>query len=78
MDGCCDNETLHFEVEDDFLGSSSATLNNSIEIQILFPIYFLSNQISFDTESKTASAFYGSLHPPGTQTRLAQLQRYLC
>lgn len=78
MSGCCNNETLHFEVEDDFIGSASATLNNTAELQILFPIYFIANQTVFSNESQAVQAFYDSSHPPGIQTRLARLQRYLC
>jgi len=78
MDGCCNNETLHFEVEDDFVGSAPAALVNTVELQILFPVYFIANQDLISKESKSVHAFYDSSHPPGTQARLARLQRYLC
>lgn len=76
--GCCENKTLHFEVEDDYI--SPVQINNIevIQLDILFPILFVLNLELLDEEDKAIVAFYDALPPPTIQTRLAILQTYLC
>lgn len=76
--GCCENKTIHFEVEDDYMSPVQVTNIQTVELDILFPILFVLNfELSSNEEIKHV-AFYDSLPPPTIQTRLALLQTYLC
>lgn len=76
--GCCENKTVHFEVEDDYVSPVQVTNIQTIELDILFPILFVLNfDLSIDEEIEQV-AFYDSSPPPTIQTRLALLQTYLC
>nr|WP_321453108.1 hypothetical protein [uncultured Carboxylicivirga sp.] len=76
--GCCENKTVHFEVEDDYVSPVQVINIQTVELDILFPILFVLNfDLSIDEEIEQV-AFYDSSPPPTIQTRLALLQTYLC
>lgn len=76
--GCCENKTVHFEVEDDYVSPVQVINIQTVELDILFPILFVLNfELSIDEEIEQV-AFYDSSPPPTIQTRLALLQTYLC
>ncbi|MCW3805717.1 HYC_CC_PP family protein [Plebeiibacterium marinum] len=78
MGGCCENKTVHFEVEDDYVSPVQVNNVQTLELDILFPILFVLNfDLSIDEEIEQV-AFYDSSPPPTIQTRLALLQTYLC
>lgn len=78
MGGCCENKTVHFEVEDDYVSPVQVNNVQTVELDILFPILFVLNfDLSIDEEIEQV-AFYDSSPPPTIQTRLALLQTYLC
>ncbi len=76
--GCCENKTLHFEVEDDYVSTVQVKNVETVELDILFPILFVLNFELLDEEDKAIEAFSDSSPPPTIQTRLALLQTYLC
>lgn len=76
--GCCENKTVHFEVEDDYVSPVQVTNIQTVELDFLFSILFVLNfDLSIDEEIEQV-AFYDSSPPPTIQTRLALLQTYLC
>ncbi len=76
--GCCENKTLHFEVEDDYVSPIVVEYNTIVKLDVLFPILFVLNFELLSTEDKATVAFYDSSPPPKIQTRLSLLQTYLC
>ena len=77
-DGCCENKSLHFEVEDDYVSSIVVENNTTVELDVLFPILFvLSAELSPEIEV-TTKYFNDTSPPPTIQTRLSLLQTYLC
>ena len=77
-DGCCENKTLHFEVEDDYVSTVQFKNIEIVELDILIPILFVLNLELLNEEDKAIEAFYDSSPPPTIQSRLALLQTYLC
>ncbi|MCH1437577.1 MAG: hypothetical protein L7U70_05785 [Flavobacteriales bacterium] len=75
---CCENKSLHFEVEDDYVSPVQVKNVETVELDILFPILFALNFELLDEEDKAIEAFSDSSPPPTIQTRLALLQTYLC
>ncbi|TLX70203.1 hypothetical protein E9993_22510 [Labilibacter sediminis] len=76
--GCCENKTLHFEVEDDFVSPIQVKNIETVELDVLFPILFVLNFELSGEEEMATNAFYDTSPPPTIQTRLALLQTYLC
>ena len=76
--GCCENKSLHFEVEDDYVSPVQVKNVETVELDILFPILFVLNFELLDEEDKAIEAFSDSSPTPTIQTRLALLQTYLC
>jgi hypothetical protein len=76
--GCCENKTLHFEVEDDYVSTVQVKNVETVELDILFPILFVLHFELLDEEDKAIEAFNDADPPPTIQTRLALLQTYLC
>lgn len=76
--GCCDNETIHLEVEDDYVSPLIVQSNASVELDVLFPVLFmLSAELS--TEVDTTTKYFNDTSPPLTlHKRLSLLQTYLC
>lgn len=77
-DGCCENKTLHFEAEDDYVSPIVVENQTIVGLDILFPILFFVNFELLPTEEKASIAFYDSSPPRTIQTRLSLLQTYLC
>lgn len=76
--GCCENKTFHFEVKADYMIPAQVSNIQTVELDILFPIFFVLNfDLSIDEEIEQV-AYYDSSPPPTNQTRLAFLQTYLC
>lgn len=76
--GCCENKTLHFEIEEDYISPIIVENNTIVELDVLFPILFVLNFELLPTEDKATVAFHDSSRPPKIQTRLSLLQTYLC
>jgi len=76
--GCCENESIHLEVEDDYVSPIIVQSNTSVELDILFPVLFmLSAELS--TEVNVTAKHFNDTSPPLTlQKRLSLLQTYLC
>lgn len=75
--GCCENKTIHVEIEDDYVCPVYTDSTNIEEIDFLFPILFVLHTELIEENIKANFAFNGSSSPPPTQTRLALLQTYL-
>ncbi len=76
--GCCENKSMHFDVEDDYV-NPVVILNNEIsELDVLFPILFVLSSKIFDEVELNTIFYYDSSPPPSVQTRLSLLQTYLC
>jgi hypothetical protein len=76
--GCCENETISFEVEKDFISPVYAENSKIAERDILFPILVI---LSFELlpEGENSYVVYTDSSPPPTiRTRLSLLQTYLC
>ena len=76
--GCCENKTLHFEVEDDFVSPVQVESNKIVELDVLFPILFVLNLELLLEDDVAFEVFYDNSPLPAIQTRLALLQAYLC
>ncbi len=76
--GCCENKTLHFENQDDYVSPIIVQANTIVELDVLFPILFVINTELIPTEDKTKVVFHDSSPPPKIQARLSLLQTYLC
>lgn len=76
--GCCENKTLHFEVEDDYVSPVQVTNLETVALDILCPILFVLNLELLNNEDKDAQSLNDSSPPPTIQTRLSLLQTYLC
>ena len=76
--GCCENKTLHFQVDDDYTSPIQVETNKIVILDVLLPVissfYFeLLPQNEIITE-----VFTDTSPPTNIQTRLALLQTYLC
>lgn len=77
--GCCENRTLHLEIEDDYVSPIQVKSIETVELGISFPILFVLNfELSVEEEFIATNALYDSSPHQTIQTRLAFLQRYLC
>jgi len=76
--GCCENKTLHFEVEDNCVSPVQTNNVTPLELNILFPFLFIFNVELSVKDDKAFYAFHDASPPPIIQTRLALLQSYLC
>ncbi len=77
-DECCQNKTVHIELEDDYVNPAQINNAQTVELEVLFPILFVLNFDLLADEETAPVAFYDSSPPPTIQTRLALLQTYLC
>ena len=76
--GCCHNENIKFEVEDDFLSSVYIENYHVVLPGILSPILFTIN-FEFLSSGEKAFARYTDSSPPLKQrARLSLIQSYLC
>lgn len=76
--GNCENNTLQFKIEDDYVIPVHIESDNIIELDILFPVLFVLNSELLASEEKKIDYYYDSSPPLIIQTRLALLQTYLC
>jgi len=78
MEGCCHTENEHFQLEEEYVNSAFTDNFQDFEIDLLFPIYFLSIA-NEPTESINSTIELADLPPsPKILTRLSLLQTYLC
>ncbi len=78
MGGCCENKTIHFEVDDDYITPLLAEHIKIVETDILFSELFV---LDFNLTSDVGNIivlFDDSSPPPTIHTRLALLQTYIC
>jgi hypothetical protein len=78
MDGCCHNETNHYQLEDDFVYSFIITDVELTGIDILFPFIFTSFNVDTELDSFTENIFSELPPPHKIQTALSLIQAYLC
>lgn len=76
--GCCHNESIHFEVKEDFVSPVYVENDKVVELDILFPILFVLDFELLPEVEKTFETFPDTSAPPTIQTRLSLLQTYLC
>jgi len=77
-DGCCENKTIHFEVEDDYVSPIQVDNTKIVELDVLFPILFVLHFELLSEENETFEVFTDASPPPTIQTRLSLLQTFLC
>ncbi len=75
---CCKNETVHIEVEDDYVSPIQIDNTKVVELDVLFPILFALHFELFPEEKETFEVYSDTSPPPTIQTRLSLLQIYLC
>lgn len=76
--GCCENKTLHFQIDDDYTCPLQIETKEIVQLDVLLPVissfYFeFLPQNEIETE-----VFVDTSPPPSIQTKLALLQTYLC
>lgn len=77
-DGCCENETCHFEVKDDYMVAAKTDNHQIAVLNILFPICSFTSTQRLAPENKTSTALHYKFPPPERRTCLSLLQTYLC
>lgn len=78
ISGCCENKTLHLEIEDEYVSPVLVKKIEPVELDILLPILFvLDFELSVEEEISTGT-FSDIDPPPIIQAHLAFLQTYLC
>lgn len=78
MDGCCHNETNHYQLEEDFVYSLVTTDIQIQSIDVLFPIVFAILQIEPEIVNNEVYTYSKYLRPYKIQTILSLYQTYLC
>lgn len=74
--GCCENKTVHVEVEADYLNPGLLKNVEVMELDLLLPIVFIFQKTL--VENKIDKPFYAYVKPPPKiRTVLSQLQTYL-
>jgi len=76
--GCCENKTIHIEVEDDYVSPIEIDNLKIVALDVLFPILFVLNFDLLPEENETFEVYTDTSPPPIIQTRLSLLQTYLC
>lgn len=76
--GCCENKTLHFEVEDEYVSPVQVDSIKIIELDVLFPILFTLNLELLPEFNETLNVYTDVSPPPTIRIRLSLLQTYLC
>ena len=74
---CCHNETLVFQLKEDFVGSVSLELNSPTQTDVLFPLDFLHVEIIAETIEDEIILRTESPPPKLLDTRLSEIQSYL-
>lgn len=76
--GCCENKTVHYEVEEDFVSPIALEISPSIELDVVFPLLFAIN-FEYPSNSYGDVEIIDDTSPPlPVQTRLSLLQTFLC
>ena len=75
--GCCRNETKHYQLEEDFVSTMLVYDLPDSGIDVLFPIVFSLIQIEPGKEIPSAIIYSDLPPPPKIQTTLSLLQTYL-
>lgn len=76
--GCCENKTVHIELEDDYVSPVQIDNTKIAELDVPFPILFALHFELFPIESESFEVYTDTSPPPTIQTRLSLLQTYLC
>ena len=76
--GCCENKTVHLEVEDNYVVPFQIDNTQIVELNTLFPILFALHIELFPEVNETFKVFTDTSPPSTIQTRLSLLQTYLC
>ena len=63
-DGCCENKTIHFEVEDDYVSPIQVDNTKIVELDVLFPILFVLHFELLSEENETFEVFTDASPPP--------------
>lgn len=74
---CCHNETHHFQLTENFVGSTPSTIVEIAIVHVLFPIVFSTLLLEVNQISLSQIVFYDSPPPPDIHIHLALLQSYL-
>lgn len=75
MNGCCEDETEHFKVDDDFQQESSLEINYSADL-LLFVTHFL--EINYNTQKNYLISYANYESPPDSGTDiLIRIQSFL-
>jgi hypothetical protein len=76
-DGCCRNETKHYQLEEDYVSAMAVYDLPDSSIDILFPILFSLVQIEPGNDILSNIFYPDHPPPPEIQTILSLLQTYL-
>lgn len=76
--GCCENKSVHIELEDDYVSPIQIDNNKVVVLDVLFPILFSLNVELLFELNETFNVYPDTSPPPTNQTRLSLLQTYLC
>ncbi len=76
---CCENITIHLDIDDDYLGSIKHNNIKIADTQLLIPVFlFIYNQ-PLPVEEQHYDLLFGDIpNISAIQVRLALLQTYLC
>lgn len=75
--GCCDNKTLHFGIEDDFVSPFKVVQSKIVELNVLLPVVNIFSANLFSEEPNATIPFADTSPPPPILKRLSLLQTYL-
>ncbi len=75
--GCCESKIIHVQIEDNFVSSIPVESNQTVELDLLFPLLSALNT-EILVEDLVVSVEINDTSPPPVQKRLALLQTYLC
>jgi len=76
--GNCENKTVHYEVEDDYVSPLALEINPSIELDVLFPLLFAINFKIPSTNNIDVDIIDDTSPPLPVHIRLSLLQTFLC
>ncbi len=74
----CENKTLHYEVEEDFVSPMVTEIIPAIELDMLFPLFFAINVGRTPLYGINKAVFDNASPPLPLHTRLSVLQTFLC
>jgi len=74
----CENKTVHYEVEEDFVSPLMLEVNPAMELDVLFPLLFVINHEYTPVFSVDDEIIDDTSPPLPVHTRLSLLQTFLC